>query len=127
MLEPKTYSSKISSKGGKVAFNAIMALHEFLRDGEQAVIDVLKKMKNEFPGSYFVLGEFNKCKDDEFQKIPIYEKMHMLFYQEIIHGLTDQGLASLESWKKMFKAADVELLEYKSDFPFRLIEYVIKF
>ena len=84
-------------------------------------------MKNEFPGSYFVLGEFNKCKDDEFQKIPIYEKMHMLFYQEIIHGLTDQGLASLESWKKMFKAADVELLEYKSDFPFRLIEYVIKF
>lgn len=127
MLEPKTYSSKISSKGEKVAFNAIMALHEFLRDGEQAVIDVLKKMKNEFPGSYFVLGEFNKCKDDEFQKIPIYEKMHMLFYQEIIHGLTDQGLASLESWKKMFKAADVELLEYKSDFPFRLIEYVIKF
>ena len=127
MLEPKTYSDKILSKGEKVAFNAIMALHEFLRDGEQAVIDVLKKMKNEFPGSYFVLGEFNKCKDDEFQKIPIYEKMHMLFYQEIIHGLTDQGLASLESWKKMFKAADVELLEYKSDFPFRLIEYVIKF
>ena len=53
--------------------------------------------------------------------------MHMLFYQEIIHGLTNQGLASLDSWKKMFKAADVELLEYKSDFPFRLIEYVIKF
>jgi len=127
MLEPKTYSNKISSKGEKVAFNAIMALHEFLRDGEQAVVNVLKKMKKEFPGSYFVLGEFNKCNDDEFQNIPIYERMHMLFYQEIIHGLTDQGLASLNTWKEMFKAADVELMEYKADFPFRLVEYVIKF
>ena len=127
MLNPKTYSSKIHSKGEKVAFNAIMALHEFLRDGKQAVVDVLKKMKKEFPGSYFVLGEFNKCKDSEFQNIPIYERMHMLFYQEIIHGLTDQGLASLDEWKEIFKAADVELLEYKADFPFRLVEYVIKF
>ena len=127
MLNPKTYSNKISSKGEKVAFNAIMALHEFLRDGKQAVVDVLIKMKKEFPGSYFILGEFNKCTDSEFQNIPIYERMHMLFYQEIIHGLTDQGLASLDEWKEMFKAADVELLEYKADFPFRLVEYVIKF
>jgi len=127
MLDPKTYSHKISSKGDKVAFNAIMALHEFLRDGEEAVINVLKKMKKEFPGSYFILGEFNKCSDEEFKKIPIYERMHMLFYQEIIHGLTNQGLASLNSWKEMFKKADVELMEYKSDFPFRLVEYVLKF
>ncbi len=127
MLDPKTYSHKISSKGDKVAFNAIMALHEFLRDGEEAVINVLKKMKKEFPESYFILGEFNKCSDEEFQKIPIYERMHMLFYQEIIHGLTNQGLASLNTWKEMFKKADVELIEYKSDFPFRLVEYVLKF
>ena len=63
-----------------------IALHEFLRDGKQAVVDVLIKMKKEFPGSYFILGEFNKCTDSEFQNIPIYERMHMLFYQEIIHG-----------------------------------------
>ena len=29
--------------------------------------------------------------------------------------------------KKIFKEADVELVEYKSDFPFRLVEYVLKF
>ena len=127
MLEPKTYSHKITSKGDKVAFNAIMALHEFLRDGEEAVINILKKMKKEFPGSYFILGEFNKCSDNEFQQIPIYDRMHMLFYQEIIHGLTNQGLASLDEWKEMFKKSDVELVEYKSDFPFRLVEYLIKF
>lgn len=127
MLDPSTYSHKIASKGEKVAFNAIMALHEFLIHGEIAVVNVLKKMKKEFPGSYFILGEFNRCTDEEFGKIPLYERMHMLFYQEIIHGLTDQDLASLDTWKKMFKEADVELVEYKSDFPFRLVEYVLKF
>ncbi len=127
MLEPKTYSNKIISKGDKVAFNAIMALHEFLIDGDIAVINVLKKMKKEFPGSYFILGEFNRCSDEEFSKIPIYERMHMLFYQEIIHGLTDQDLASLEKWKKIFHDSNVELIEYKKDFPFRLVEYVLKF
>lgn len=127
MLEPKTYSNKIISKGDKVAFNAIMALHEFLIDGDIAVINVLKKMKEEFPGSYFILGEFNRCSDEEFSKIPIYERMHMLFYQEIIHGLTDQDLASLEKWKKIFHDSNVELIEYKKDFPFRLVEYVLKF
>ena len=127
MLDPSTYSKKISSKGEKVAFNAIMALHEFLINGEIAVVNVLKKMKQEFPGSYFILGEFNRCTDEEFSKIPLYERMHMLFYQEIIHGLTDQDLASLDTWKKIFKEADVELVEYKSDFPFRLVEYVLKF
>jgi len=127
MLNPKSYSSKIKSKGEKVAFNAIMALHEFLIDGEIAAINVLKKMKKEFPESYFILGEYNRCTDEEFATIPIYERMHMLFYQEIIHGLTDQDLASLETWKKIFEESDVELVEYKSDFPFRLIEYVLKF
>ena len=52
----------------------------------------------------------------------------MLFYQEIIHGpFTDQGLASLEKWKEIFEKADVELVEYKKIFPFRLVEYVLKF
>ena len=51
----------------------------------------------------------------------------MLFYQEIIHGLTDQGLTSFEWWKRIFKKSDVKLIDYKKDFPFRLVEYVIKF
>ena len=127
MINPRTYSNKIKNKGNKLAFNAIMALHEFLRDGKKAVISILKKMKREFPNSYFILGEFNKCNDEEFKKIPLTERMHMLFYQEIIHGLTNQGLANMESWKKMFSEADVKLLEVKDNFPFRLVEYVLRF
>ena len=46
---------------------------------------------------------------------------------EKFHGLTDQGLANMEEWKKMFEEADVKLVEVKKDFPFRLVEYVIQF
>ena len=127
MKNPSSYSSKLKSRNNKLAFNAIMALHEFLVDGEQAVIKILKKMKKKFPGSYLILGEFNKCTHNEFQKMPIYERMHMLFYQEIIHGLTDQGLASFSQWKRIFKKSGVKLIDYKKDFPFRLVEYVIQF
>ena len=127
MINPTTYSNKLKNKGNKLAFNAIMALHEFLRDGEPAVVDILKKMKKQFPDSYFILGEYNKCSDEEFNNIPLTERMHMLFYQEIIHGLTNQGLANMERWKKMFDEADVKLLEVKDNFPFRLVEYVLQF
>jgi ubiquinone/menaquinone biosynthesis C-methylase UbiE len=127
MINPRTYSKKIKHKGKQVAFNAIMALHEFLRDGEVAVINILKKMKKEFPGSYFILGEFNKASDSEFAKIPLSKRMHMLFYQEIIHNLTNQALANKKTWKKIFKKANVKLLEVKENFPFRLVEYVIQF
>lgn len=127
MVNPKTYSKKLKHKGNQLAFNAIMALHEFLRDGENAVINILKKMKKEFPGSYFILGEFNKATDKEFAKIPLSKRMHMLFYQEIIHNLTNQALADKKTWKNMFKKANVKLIEIKENFPFRLVEYVIQF
>ena len=81
MKNPATYSSKLKSSNNKLAFNAIMALHEFLIDGEEAVINILKKMKKKFPGSYFILGEFNKASHSEFQKIPIYKRC-ICFYQE---------------------------------------------
>ena len=127
MKNPSTYSSKLKSKNNKLAFNAIMALHEFLIDGEDAVVKILKRMKKKFPGSYLILGEFDKASHLEFQKIPIYKRMHMLFYQEIIHGLTDQDLTSFEGWKRIFKKSGVKLIDCKRDFPFRLVEYVVKF
>jgi len=127
MKNPSTYSKKINSKGNKLAFNAIMALHEFLIKGENEVVKILKRMKKQFPNSYLILGEFNKCGHKEFMNIPIYERMHMLFYQEIIHGLTDQGLASFDQWKRIFKKSGITLVEYKKDFPFRLVEYIVQF
>lgn len=126
MTDPKTYAAKLSVKGEKLAFNAIMALHEFLRDGEQAVVQILKRMKEQFPGSYFLLGEFNRISDAEFGQMMLPKRMHMLFYQEIIHGMTPQGLSDIAGWKRMFAAAGVEVLEIKDDLPFRLVEYVLK-
>ena len=41
--------------------------------------------------------------------------MHMLFYQEIIHNLTNQALAD-KNMEKMFKKANVRLIEIKKTF-----------
>ena len=37
------------------------------------------------------------------------------------------GKPFLEKWREIFEKANVELVEYKKDFPFRLVEYVLKF
>ena len=53
MINPKTYSKKLKHKGNQLAFNAIMALHEFLRDGEMAVVNILKKNEKGIPWKLF--------------------------------------------------------------------------
>ena len=50
LYKPLTYSSKIKDVDG---FNAIMVMHEFLRDGKEKVIQMFKDMKKEFKGKYF--------------------------------------------------------------------------
>ena len=50
MINPK-HIQKLKHQGNQLAFNAIMALHEFERD-ENAVVNILKMKKN---FSYFIL------------------------------------------------------------------------
>ncbi len=127
MTLPKSYSDKLHQKYEKLAFNAIMSLHEFLIYGEDSVVNILKKMKQEFPRSYLFLGEFNKMGDKEIKNMTLADRMHKLYYQEIIHAMTPQGLADKSSWQRMFNSADVKVVEIKDDFPFRLVEYVLQF
>lgn len=125
ITDPKTYYPKVKQAD---AFNAIMVFHEFLRDGEKAVEDILKKMKENFPGKYIFLGEFNRISDAEFQAMPYPERIHPLFYQYIIHPLTWQGLPlEKERWLKLFAKAGLEIVKVKDDFPFRLVEYILRF
>ena len=50
LYKPETFSKKLSDVDG---FNAIMVMHEFLRDGKEKVIQMFKDMKKEFKGKYF--------------------------------------------------------------------------
>ena len=124
LYKPETFSSSVKDVD---AFNAIMVMHEFLRDGKESVIQMFKSMKKEFKGKYFFLGEFDCVEDDEYQGMNYPDRIHYLFYQHMIHPLTNQGLARKEDWLDIFQKAGVEVLETNDKLSFRLVQFILKF
>ena len=123
LYKPETFSNAVKDVD---AFNAIMVMHEFLRDGKEAVIKMFKSMKAEFKGKYF-LGEFDCLDDTEYQSMQYPDRIHYLFYQHMIHPLTNQGLATKEEWLEIFERSGVEVLEYNDKLTFRLVQFILKF
>lgn len=125
LAEPEKYSEKLKDVD---ALNAIMVLHEFLRDGEEAVIKLLQELKKEFSGRYLFLGELNPLTDEEYQNIPYYDRIHMLCNQYITHHVTGGQalLTKKEQWLSIFKKAGIEVHKVKDDFSSRLVEYILK-
>ncbi len=124
LYNPSTFSKKIQDVDG---FNAIMVMHEFLRDGKEKVIQMFKDMKREFKGKYFFLGEFDCIEDEEYQKMPYPDRIHFLFYQHIIHPLTWQGLTFKEEWIDIFEKSGVQLVKMEDKLNFRLVQFILKF
>lgn len=121
---PETFASEVKEVG---AFNGIMSFHEFLRDGEEPVVQLFAGLKRQFPGRYIFVGEFNRLSDEEVKALPFPDRIHPLFYQYIIHPLTWQGLPTTKArWLSMFERAGLELELVKDDFPFRLVEYILR-
>ena len=84
-------------------------------------------MKKAFKGKYFFLGEFDCLTDDEYQKMNYPDRIHYLFYQHMIHPLTNQGLTTKEEWLDIFEKAGVEVIELNDKLNFRLVQFVLKF
>jgi hypothetical protein len=109
---------------GVQAFNCCGVLHEFFRDGDQAVIDIFKQWKRFFPGRYFFLGEFRARTDNEYLAVPIVKRVRNLWYQHLMHPLSQQGLPrTREQWIDIFKQAGIELLDVRDYF---LDQYVLR-
>ena len=104
-----------------------MVMHEFLRDGKESVIKMFKSMKKEFEGKYFFLGEFDCVEDEEYQRMNYPDRIHYLFYQHMIHPLTNQGLARKEDWLDIFQQAGIKVLETNDKLSFRLVQVILKF
>lgn len=125
LTKPESFRHAVDEVG---AFNAIMVLHEFLRDGDDAVVAMLQAMKTAFPERYLIVGEFDRLSDVEFQNLPYPDRIHPLFYQYVIHPLTWQGLPITKAhWLRLFDRAGLRVLAVKDDFPFRLVEFVLQF
>ena len=124
LYKPETFSNSVKDVD---AFNAIMVMHEFLRDGKESVIKMFKSMKKEFEGKYFFLGEFDCVEDEEYQRMNYPDRIHYLFYQHMIHPLTNQGLARKEDWLDIFQQAGINVLETNDKLSFRLVQFILKF
>ena len=124
LYKPQTFSKSVKDVD---AFNAIMVMHEFLRDGEDSVVEMFKSLKKEFKGKLFFLGEFDCVDDDEYQEMDYPDRIHYLFYQHMIHPLTNQGLARKEDWLNIFKRSGVEVIGLNDKLNFRLVQFILKF
>jgi SAM-dependent methyltransferase len=124
LYKPESFAKSVEDVD---AFNAIMVMHEFLRDGKDSVINMLKAMKKSFKGKYFFLGEFDCLSDEEYQNLIYPERIHFLFYQHVIHPLTNQGLAHKEDWLEIFQKAGIQMVKMNDKLNFRLVQFILKF
>lgn len=137
IMKPETYKEKI---GDVDCFHSMMAMHEFLRDGEQGVVDILAGMKRAFPGKHMVISEWSPPTGDEYPEMPWEDRPHLLFSYYVIHYFTWQGLPSRSDvWGRIFENAGVELVnmhagenippgaQHGTQYSRRMAQYTIRF
>ena len=107
VTKPQSYADRL---GEVDAFTCIGALHEFLRNGEEAVERILRDMGSTFPGRYFVLGEFHALSEAEYKELPLPTRVSSAWYQHVVHPLSLQGLPlPRERWLELFARAGLKL------------------
>lgn len=80
--------------------------HEYLGGQEDKLIEMLKKIKTQFPGTMFVIGEF--CLQDQkwLAKYKTASLEHHLFHQ-----LSNQQIGTAKQWRELFAQSDLEIIE----------------
>lgn len=87
---------------------SMFVIHEFLPEGQEKVIEVLKAIRTTFPSKYLLICEVCLWNLNQMIRNPIAVAEHHLF-----HKLSDQGLATLKEWRSMFSSAGYEGVEEK--------------
>jgi len=134
---PDTYIEKL---GDVDCFNAMMVIHEFLAEGDQKVVDILRRMKVAFPGKMMIISEAIPYSEEEFHQLPWENRPHPASSQYTFHGLTWQGIPQKpEVWFKIFEKAGVALEDFQgghafnpegqkmSQYASRMGHYVLRF
>jgi len=88
------------------AATTFYVLHEFLWNGREAVIDLLRQFRKVFPGVSLITCEITQVQSEDFRKKPTAILEHHLF-----HDLSQQRVISREQWKRIFLESGLNLLE----------------
>ena len=87
---------------------AVDTYHEYLGEGEEKVVGLLRTLRAEFPKALLYVGEFCKQPHEKLRRRPTAFLEHHLF-----HDLTDQTIADAPTWRRIFSQAGLAILEEK--------------
>lgn len=91
-------------------FIASTILHEFLRNGENYVIEFLKALKLNFPGSRFFIIEFDAIPFGKMREVENVERRFFAAMYQFWHPLTNQGMPQpREVWERMVGTSGCKL------------------
>jgi SAM-dependent methyltransferase len=90
------------------AITAIDVFHEYLSEGHEKVVGVLKQLKEHFPETHLVVAEFFKIPRLWLRRIPTATLEHHLF-----HSLTNQEIPPIAQWIDVFEKAGLDIVERK--------------
>jgi len=90
------------------AITAVDTFHEYLADGEEKIVGLMKQLRAWFPGALLYVGEFCKQPHARLRRSPTAFLEHHLY-----HDLTNQTITTADRWRAMFAAAGLAILEEK--------------
>ena len=90
------------------AITAIDVFHEYLSDGPDAVVGLLKGLKTNFPNTHLVVAEFFNIPRQWLRRFPSATVEHHLF-----HSLTNQKTHSIEEWIEIFEMGGYKVVDKK--------------
>jgi SAM-dependent methyltransferase len=90
------------------AITAVDTYHEYLIQGEEVIVALLRKLRAEFPRALLYVGEFCKQPHEKLRRQPTAFLEHHLY-----HDLTNQVIVTADRWRAMFAEAKLEIVEEK--------------
>jgi len=90
------------------AITAIDVFHEYLYEGTQPVVELLRNYKEHFPRTHLVVAEFFKLPRVWLRRIPTTALEHHLF-----HSLTNQIILPIAEWVSVFEQSGYQIVEKK--------------
>jgi len=87
---------------------SMFVLHEFLSEGRERVVEILKYIKNNFPNKYIFISEVYRRNVVDLIANPVPVAEHHLF-----HRLSQQGLANIKEWRSIFEESGLDIVEEK--------------
>jgi SAM-dependent methyltransferase len=90
------------------AITAVDTYHEYLAEGEEKVVGLLRQLREQFPKALLYVGEFCKQPHEKLRRSPTAFLEHHLY-----HDLTNQTITTAERWRVMFAASGLVIVEEK--------------